>query len=902
MKSEKLYERNNPYYSIFNQETSTVLLADGNSFNGKIFYISPNFPSLFMFTGKEVLNTSIEDLLPDVILNFHKFLIEDAIKYSNLRYIFKNRKDVILKGKNGKIFNVYLYIKPVPNLSFGLNYIIFLEKMKEKNFFFILNDNLLIEGFVESQFDSYNINSKNFGLSSYINGYHIGKIIPEILLFLDYDITNDVFILSENNIDLKGSLFPNNNMKDSEFLIGEILEAIKSRKMVELNENKNIILKEYDEFVKLLNLQCPKSYSIYFRSELHSFIRGKYKYYRIYVINDLLMGNENILNIQSNNALLNNDNLKYSISNSKEKSSSSIDNNSMKYSKISQYKKTNIIRLKKNNKIYIKKKKENNNNETNLVDENLNNIDNKKLSNNSKNEIGFNISNNQSSILTQSSIESSEFIKLKNEINNKNDFLYIRLMKDLYFLFIIINVILIISDYYLSINSIESMIKFLQENMFFMQLKIYTVGIYSNTLNLKLIKEGIRDNNACSIPCHLIHLDLLQFCLKEICIFKNDISYFFPVFQNIFNQRLNVDLYTFNFSEIDILKLDFDNFSNLMISKGMKIIANIFSYFNNSSDDNESITIHVNNLIINSLKFYYSNYIGFIGNEKEKNFKIISGSYFLILIISLVLIIILIYIYSYFICNIYNIEITFLDRLINFNSKNFDKYLIGLEDLKKKFRDINDEEDKMIEEAQEENDFYEKSDNNSKYRKNNTSYKKEYIYEKNVENKKKKRNKMQQQKIKKKNIMSNYFHKSSILYGLKVSFILIFSTLYFCITIIINSKMKKRYKQLDSVIEQINNVYFDSFNIFIKFEEILEILLNTGDKTKLDIPLDSEIAKPKFGNSLIYITHQNKYSKETLKIFDNLYNNNACEEITNSLEEHMYCENIFNSILTKGLE
>ena len=98
-------------------------------------------------------------------------------------------------------------------------------------------------------------------------------------------------------------------------------------------------------------------------------------------------------------------------------------------------------------------------------------------------------------------------------------------------------------------------------------------------------------------------------------------------------------------------------------------------------------------------------------------------------------------------------------------------------------------------------------------------------------------------------------------------------------------------------------MFEDDISKFVRiFKEQYEILLNTGDKTKLDIPLDSEIAKPKFGNSLIYITHQNKYSKETLKIFDNLYNNNACEEITNSLEEHMYCENIFNSILTKGLE
>ena len=42
--------------------------------------------------------------------------------------------------------------------------------------------------------------------------------------------------------------------------------------------------------------------------------------------------------------------------------------------------------------------------------------------------------------------------------------------------------------------------------------------------------------------------------------------------------------------------------------------------------------------------------------------------------------------------------------------------------------------------------------------------------------------------------------------------------------------------------------YFDSVKIFIKFEEVLEVLLNTKDKNKLDIPQDIEIVKPKFGN------------------------------------------------------
>lgn len=44
-------------------------------------------------------------------------------------------------------------------------------------------------------------------------------------------------------------------------------------------------------------------------------------------------------------------------------------------------------------------------------------------------------------------------------------------------------------------------------------------------------------------------------------------------------------------------------------------------------------------------------------------------------------------------------EIFFLDKLINFSSSNFDDYLKNLEDLKKKFReDNNDEDDKNADE------------------------------------------------------------------------------------------------------------------------------------------------------------------------------------------------------------
>ena len=86
LKTNKLPERNNIYHSMFICESSTIILIDGYSSNRKILHTTPNFPAMFSFTGKEILNMSVDDLLPNVIQAFHKklILIDNTIRYSNI--------------------------------------------------------------------------------------------------------------------------------------------------------------------------------------------------------------------------------------------------------------------------------------------------------------------------------------------------------------------------------------------------------------------------------------------------------------------------------------------------------------------------------------------------------------------------------------------------------------------------------------------------------------------------------------------------------------------------------------------------------------------------------------------------------------------------------------------------
>ena len=147
IKTEKLSERNNLYYSMFINDFSSVFISEDYSYNGKIIYTSPNFSNMFLFQGKEVLNYTIDDLLLDVVQTFHKYLIEDTIKFSNLSYIFKKQRNVLLKGKNGLLFNINLFFKPSPNLSYGLIYFSNVQKTSEQSVILILDENLIINGF-----------------------------------------------------------------------------------------------------------------------------------------------------------------------------------------------------------------------------------------------------------------------------------------------------------------------------------------------------------------------------------------------------------------------------------------------------------------------------------------------------------------------------------------------------------------------------------------------------------------------------------------------------------------------------------------------------------------------------------------------------------------------------------
>jgi hypothetical protein len=466
----------------------------------------------------------------------------------------------------------------------------------------------------------------------------------------------------------------------------------------------------------------------------------------------------------------------------------------------------------------------------------------------------------------------------------------------------LLDLILIIYDFLFTVAKINSMVKYLKENLFFTHIKVYSACIYQNAINLKIIKMGYIEEEQCVIEtCHTLFGNVLEKCLKEVKLQKNDIPNFHSDFQEIFEHKIHVDLYIYNRTFQDHLSLDMNNFLNLIISQGMRIIANLSDIFDNTTDvDNLGILlVYAENLIENAIRLFYSDYSSFVGIEKELKFNKETYNPPTRLIISFLLFSILIIIFVYIICKINFMELYFLDRLINFTSSSFDEYLKKLDELKKKFRDdTNEDEDKNGDEFEGKGDDPEGKNENSKIKDTTKD-----TGNKNSKKKKSKQNKLQQQRMKKKKVMSKYFYKINLFFGLKIGLISILSLSYFVLTIVLFMRMKINYKKFDSTMEEINSAYFDSFKIFLTFIEQINKYLDDNNKTNLMIPKDSEIERPKFGNSLMYLTRSTKYSKEALNKLNTLYSNNACQILSShDIKEKIICEHILSSILTKGME
>ena len=930
LKTNKINDRNNVYHSMFKTDINSVLLIDGYSLNNKILYATPNFPYIYKLNGKEIINTSIDELLPNVVQHFHKELMDNVLKYSNITTTFNKDFHIYLKGKNNSLFYVYLYLKPVPNLSYGLIYFAFLSKVQDHEFTIILDSNFKIDGFSEmNQGNSFTLNTNaknNYNLTIQASNHHIGKIIPEIMLELCYK--DNIFYVNKNDVDIKGNLYSTTNMKDSEIdrRLNILLDTIKKKGCLDINENyedgkKNS--REYHDLIDEINEKKNKSFSVFFKIETRKFLDDKYRYHIIHVIND------NLYLVENTNFINKSLNLHMTVSeycdenkredkllhkgtfNTEEDENDTIIKKSNKNLNVLYNK---YLGIKDNNpndnykaikvKIPLNKKIENDNDIQENTEHNkeVNNINNINL--NENNKIDY----------LEHKENSSEFIlfgRLKLNIINKRDSIQIIIMKVVSILFVVVVIILVIYDYLFTMNLYKNLVQYLDDNLVFTYSKIISSCIYISSVNIKWLKYKYIDEYSCPVNCSIFYLKTLDKCIKNLRNQKDNMYSYDSDYYQIIMQRKNINLIVYNSDKQDILYVNLNDYLNIIISKGVKLIGAFNEYHNNYGKDR----INMENLLSLSLKYFDSDTKGFKGNEKitqvKKKFKNNNTR----IIISVIFCATLLVIFLYFIIDFNNLELFFLDRLINFNSPNFELYLKNLEELKKKLKNTKTEDEENMDELEmelysnEDKDEknYSKNKNNKKKNKKKDSKKdkdkEKKESEKKVKKKTYKQNKIQQQKIKKKKTMAYYFFKENILFAFKTSIILICFVSYFIVSFLMYKHYFNNFLIFDSEVNEIEDLYYDSFKFFLKFKSEMENY-QSNSSYRMKIPSSQDIMLPNFGNILNDMKQKSVYSKKNVALLNQLYNGDMCLLLffNETTLDYYNCKGFLSSILLKGME
>ena len=900
LKNSKFSEKNNFYHSMFKNDTNSVLLIDGYSNNGRIIYATPNFPVLYQFNWKEVVNSQIDELLPNTIQNFHKDLIEHALKFSNISKVFHKAKDCFLKGKNNLLYNIQLYIKPIPNLTYGLIYIALVSKIKDHEFIILLDNNLKIDGFTEmNQGNSFTLNNtqnSSYNLTTNFINKHIGIIIPEILLQLRYK--DNTFVIN-NNIDIKGNLYSVGNSKDLEPKLNILLDIIKKQGFLNIDEeteegNKNLF--ELNNFNRSIRSKYSKSYSIFFKINTIKFLGGKFHYHRLYITNDTLSLNDNYLNIPNTyNSISEEFDHKKKLGGKQialgmdNKIENNIENKEGAKEARKSIKRKIVERDKEIKKVLNE----------NIVNQNNDNKDNQLL---------FPNKTNKQNTKHQTHLDSGGFNKLKNGIVNKKDSIQITVMKWVSLLYVIVTIILVVYEFNFSNSQYKNLVQYLKENLFFIHSKIISACVYINSVNLKWLKYGYIEEVSCPGRCSDFYINLLEDNIFNLNEGKESLSTFDKDFQEIILKRRDITVSIFNTNITDILRLDVNDNLNFIVTKGIRLCGNFKNYMNYFGNEQ----INMVNLIRQTLEYFEWGVGGCEGDEKIKKVNSKFGGNYLSIIFGIILCVILLTVFTYFIFKFNKLEIFFLDKLINFNSPNFEVYLKNLEDLKKKLKNYkNDEDENNLDElelemeAKSDEDSKKKNSKNKEEKNKKLKKTKEGTDNKSKYNQKKgsKQNKLQLQRLRKKKVMSFYFYKENILFAVKISLILICFVSYFVVSFLVFKAYYNNFLEFDEITNNMEELYYQSFKTFLEFKSQLASF-ETNTSYFMELPDGKDIQIPNFGNILNELTQNRMYSEKNKNTLNQLYNGDMCKLLFNRTdsEEYTICKEFLSSILLKGME
>jgi hypothetical protein len=640
-----LREKGEIYKSLFSSG-SCVIIVDGHSTIGALLYTTPNFSRLFKIEQNQAINLTIHDLVPTALEQFHHEVVINGIKYSNLTTIFSKQRILYVRGENGHLIMAQVFIRNIPELENGLNYIISIIKKEdsEHSSSMILDSNLIINGI--TNFGIFDLDQSNFSLS------HIGYYIPNIFQQIKY---NPVLGYHFDNkgpeymgVFYKLEALTGRRRSTYEGTIEKILKKIAADgSLVKQADDEDLMV-----LTNLVSEACAKEYVTSYTASTRSFVNNKYKYHSLYL----------------NKISINEDMIDESV-------------NSI----------SNKIKNKQTSQLHHQY----NNGDSKLNSEFFLNLK------NDSSHIASVFSGQSASSKSSTNVHMSLKERLYN-INitktrlqkQKGELTYIQTMKKFCLLFVFFSVTLSVVSERITENEFHVMNQFLIDNNFINKTKIYISCIYASVINLRFSNDSLYQDKLAIADKIVSYVDDIHYISESIYTFYSDL-------RDKMNVNMSIGLRT---SE-GTLPISTEDYIHLLSSMSLKTIKSSPN-IDKTKEMNLISNLYTEDLVDLSFIFVNNTYIkGFNNTYIEEKFGF-SNFFFennLIFSVNIALIIIIICVFIYLSFSLLKWEKRLLNFAQKFKSPLFIKYLHTLLDLKKKYvhsekeENENEEDDKKDE-------------------------------------------------------------------------------------------------------------------------------------------------------------------------------------------------------------
>jgi len=551
------------------------------------------------------------------------------------------------------------------------------------------------------------------------------------------------------------------------------------------------------------------------------------------------------------------------------------------------------------------------------------------------------------SFASKSSVDSASFNKLKEGILDKKEISSIKFMKYLSFSFGVGTILLVFLASQNSNSKFSNLNDYLLQNLFFNHSKIVVSCVYLSTLNLKYMRDQVYTQDHCYSGCKSFYSSLLAECISEIKTQKENSSLFYSDFTSILSRQKSISLELYNLTEVDVTTIDVNNNLNLLIALGLKVNSNLDDYLINPISIINTVAL---NLLTQTLIYIDDSLIsGFTDTQKQTNINNLFSTVNIILIIEGILFCILIVAFTYLICSLFSLESFYLKQLIKFKNPPFDAYLKKLDEIKKRLRNDNGEdEDKMNNEMEDQNAKESKrsKDDDDKDKKKDKKKKKSGDDDEDDEkdkkgglkrkNKKKVGRNHQEDKI---SIMGKYFLYWNLFFCIKVVAILLLSVSYYLVVSIIDQSTTTQLLSFDSTSNDIEGVFKQSFDIYVGLKTELANYINAQTDKRNDaayltsypgstvtyngvqytkasdvlnsnyyynMKLPQQVVTPKIGSLLMPLVNTDLTTASvSIVTLNNLYNADGCGVLFDKIRQaidYNFCASFWSNILIKGME